>query len=331
MNFCILTAGAWGTSLALHLTSLGHSVTLVPHRLDKALTLASARENPRLPGHRLPLDLQIGLEIAPSIMEAEAVLLAAPSAYLTQQCTLLSEALDAARQLRWVITLCKGLEPETNRLPLEVVEERFEGLACGVFSGPGFADQLASGQPTAQVLALKAPEGEGRLLQGAMSGGAVRVYTASDTTGVQLGGSLKNVYATAAGLCDGLGLGDNAKAALLTRALREMVRLGVALGGEAETFYGLSGFGDLILTSGGKTSRNRAFGEAVARGEAPEARSQGSTVEGYRAVKAYAALCRERQLEAPILNELHAVFYEEKPLQEAIAALLERQLKPEAQ
>ena len=332
MNFTVLPAGAWGTAMALHLERLGHIVTLMPRTTEEAMEMASSRENKAFfPGHRIPDSLQIGMEYKPSLMEAEVCIIAAPSQFLRSICKELRPALDSARQLRLFLTLCKGLEESTGKLPVEVMAEELPGYGHGVLSGPTFASQVAEGQPSALVLAVDSASGGFEDVQDAVSGNHVRVYTSDDLIGVELGGCLKNVYAIASGICDGLGFRDNAKAALLTRSLHEMVRLGVALGGKRETFYGLSGFGDLVLTCNGEESRNRTFGELFAKGVSVEELlgERRMTVEGYRTCKTFHEICCEKDLEAPILHEIHAILYEGKSAEGALKSLMSRDLKPE--
>jgi len=332
MNICILPAGAWGTALAIHLSRAGHSVTLLPHTLDEAMDMGDHREN-RLffPGHAFPADLQIGFEPKPALMEAEACILACPSKFLRQVCRQIRPELESATSLEIFVTICKGLEEGTNELPCSIVEKELPGYARGVLSGPTFASQVAEGQPSALVLATNAEEKVGRRLQGAISSKALRVYTSDDVVGVELGGCLKNVYAIASGMCDGLGLRDNSKAALLTRALHEMVRVGTALGGRRETFYGLTGFGDLILTCNGRESRNRTFGERFAKGTSIEEliEKRQMTVEGYRTSHCFHHLCLEKGIEAPILEQIYRILFEGQTADAAIRALMSRELKAE--
>jgi glycerol-3-phosphate dehydrogenase (NAD(P)+) len=332
MNICILPAGAWGTALALHLNRLGHTVTLVPHTLEEAMEMGSQRENRRFfPGHRLPNSLQIGFEIRPALMEADICILACPSKFLRSVCRSVRAQLDQARELKGFITICKGLEEGSNQLPSQVLEQELPGFFLGVLSGPTFASQVAEGQPSALVLATNAPDATKQSLQAAFSSKTLRVYTSTDMIGVELGGCLKNVYAIASGMCDGLGLRDNSKAALLTRALHELVRVGAAMGGQAETFYGLTGFGDLILTCNGQESRNRTFGELFARGESIQSliEDKGMTVEGYRTCDCFHHLCKAKGIDAPILEQIYRILYEGQTADQALRALMSRELKAE--
>lgn len=332
MNICVLPAGAWGTAMAIHLSRLGHTVTLVPRTLEEAMSMGAARENLAFfPGHPFPADLQIGLEAYPALMEAELCILACPSKFLRSVCGELKPVLAQTPQLQMVLTLCKGLEEGSNALPGQILAETLPSLAHGVLSGPTFASQVAEGQPSALVLAADADAAVVAHVQSALSSAALRVYSTDDITGVELGGCLKNVYAIASGICDGLGLRDNSKAALLTRALHEMVRVGVALGGRVETFYGLTGIGDLMLTCNGKESRNRTFGEAFAKGVSVETliEERQMTVEGYRTARCFHEICKARGIEAPILEQIHAILFEGRTAGEAMRALMARDLKAE--
>ncbi|HVU36889.1 MAG TPA: NAD(P)H-dependent glycerol-3-phosphate dehydrogenase [Opitutales bacterium] len=332
MNVTILGAGAWGTALALHCHRAGHVVTLAPRRLEHALELSAARENREyLPGFKLPGDLQIGLEVRPSLMEAEIVLLACPMRGLRTLAESVRGQMDAAWARPLFITLCKGLEMDTFKLPCAVVGDVLPGAETAVLSGPSHAAEVAAGQPTAVVLATQAGEARARQVQAALSGPTLRVYRSRDVVGVEAAAALKNVYAIGAGLCDGLKLGDNAKAAYLTRALHEMAALGVRLGGQTATFYGLGGFGDFVATCNGRWSRNRTFGEDIARGNPPEKllSHRHTVVEGYGATAAFAALCQREKIEAPILSEIHALLYAGRDPRDAIQRLMGRQLKEE--
>jgi glycerol-3-phosphate dehydrogenase (NAD(P)+) len=332
MNVTILGAGAWGTALALHCGRAGHVVTLVPRRLEQALQLAADRENREyLPGFKLPASLQIGLELRPALMEAEMVLLACPMRGLRDLSVAVKRELDESIAPPMLVSLCKGLEVETLRLSHAVLAETLPGALTAALSGPSYAGEVAGGQPTAVVLATHADELQARRVQQALSGPTLRVYRSRDVAGVELAGALKNIYAIGAGLCDGLKLGDNAKAAYLTRALHEMTQLGARLGGQTATFYGLGGFGDLVATCNGRWSRNRSFGEEIALGHTPEEllRGRHTVVEGYAATAAFYELCRREKIEGPILTEVHALLYAGRHPRETIQRLMGRELKEE--
>lgn len=332
MNISILGAGGWGTAIALHLYRCGHTVTLVPRRCEMALSLASSRENTiYLPGHTLPQSIQIAAEKGPALMEAEVVCLACPSKGLRELCQELKGELQSARQLRLFVVLCKGLELESFMTPSEIVQEFFPEIPCGVLSGPTYAGDIAAGLPAAITLALEEGVPEAARYQASFSSDTMRVYRSLDMRGTELGGTLKNIYAIAAGLCDGLALGDNAKAALLTRSMHEMIELGVSLGGQKATFRGLSGFGDLIATCTGSWSRNRSFGECLGKGETPEIllKKQSTVVEGYRATRCLYDMCTQKGLKPPILGEVYAILFDQKSPEDALQALMSRKLKEE--
>ena len=211
-------------------------------------------------------------------------------------------------------------------------DEWGDDIGSGYLTGPSHAHDVAEGKPAAMVLAMDCEEGELVELQRNLNSSTMRIYRSEDRIGVGLGSCLKNVYAIATGLSDGLGLGDNARAALLTRSMNEMMALGVALGGESETFFGLSGFGDLIATCMGEWSRNRTFGLALSKGAKPDevVRSQKTVVEGYSATACFFDKCRDSGVEMPILTEIHAILHEGKAPERAIADLMGRDLKAES-
>lgn len=341
MNFAVIGAGAWGTAFAIHLARLNHTVTLVPRRFEQALALASARENAEyLPGISLPASLQIGHELKPVLMEAEVLVVACPSQALRQTCENIRANLELATQARLAVSLAKGLELSTHKRPCEVINEVLPGLIATSLTGPTNAAEVARGKPAAMVLAAAVPSDVGsseditpylKTVQAGLSGLTLRVYLGNDVAGAEFGGCLKNIYAIAAGCCDGLKLGDNAKAALLTRALTEMVRVGVALGAQRETFYGLGGFGDLVATCTGDWSRNRTFGQRLGEGKraADLIAASKSVVEGYRTTKSFYELCQDRGIDAPILTEMHRILYEGSPVSDSLMTLMSRELKRE--
>ncbi|PTY08644.1 glycerol-3-phosphate dehydrogenase [Opitutaceae bacterium EW11] len=332
MNFAVLGAGAWGTAFAIHLSRLNHTVTLVPRRFEQALALSSARENAEyLPGIPLPPSLQIGHELTPVLMEAEVVLLACPAQALRETCERLRDSLRLATQLRLIVSLAKGLERGTHLRTSEVIASVLPNYAHGVLTGPTNAAEVGRGLPAAMVLAVSRIDAAVTDLQAAISGPTLRVYTSEDVRGAEYGSCLKNIYAIAAGCCDGLRLGDNTKAALITRALAEMVRVGQALGARTETFYGLSGAGDLMATCYGGWSRNRDFGAKVGEGrEVSELLTHRKTVvEGYKTTESFYELCHDKGIDAPILTEVHRLLFGGKKAADALSALMLRELKRE--
>lgn len=333
MNFVVVGAGAWGTAFAVHLARMGQPVTLVPRRSEQARELVERRENTDyLPGIALPPTVGVTHDLAAAVAEAEAVLLACPAQALRETSKRLRATLPRATRVCLVVSLAKGLEVGTHRRPSEIILEELRGLRACSLTGPTHALGVARGEPSAMVLAAPVADPEVRKVQAAMSGSTLRVYTSDDLPGVEFGGCLKNIYAIAAGCCDGLRLGDNTKAALLTRALAEMVRVGVALGARLETFYGLSGFGDLVATCYGSWSRNREFGHRIAEGRnvSDLFANRKTVVEGYKTTQAFASLCASRGIDAPILSEVHAILAEGKKPAAALAALMTRELKPES-
>jgi glycerol-3-phosphate dehydrogenase (NAD(P)+) len=331
MKFVVVGAGAWGTAFALHLARAGQAVTLVPRRAEQAQALDATRENTDyLPGIALPPAVHIGHDLAAALAGAQVVLLACPSQALRETGRRVRAALGTTRPLL-VVSLAKGLELGTHLRPSQVIAEVLPGLAAASLTGPTNAAEVARGLPAAMVLAAPAGTASVAEVQAALSGATLRVYTSDDLPGVEFGGSLKNIYAIAAGCCDGLKLGDNSRAALLTRALAEMVRVGVALGARPETFYGLSGFGDLVATCHGAWSRNRDFGFQIGEGRAiAELMAHRRTVvEGYKTTESFHGLCVQKQIDAPILREMHAILFEGKVPASAIKALMTRGLKRE--
>jgi glycerol-3-phosphate dehydrogenase (NAD(P)+) len=323
MNFAVIGAGAWGTAFALHLARLGRGVTLVPRREAQAAALAARRENTDyLPGIALPPALRITSDLEAAVAAADVVLLACPAQALRETCA-------RVRAANTVVSLAKGLELGTHLRPSEVIAATLPGAVVGALTGPTNALGVARGDPSAMVLATTGADAGA--LQSALSGPALRLYTSEDLAGVEFGACLKNIYAIAAGCCDGLKLGDNTKAALLTRALAEMVRVGAALGARAETFYGLGGFGDLVATCYGGWSRNREFGQRLGEGQrADELIAHRKTVvEGYKTAESFAELCTQRGIDAPILREVRAILFEDKRPAAALAALMSRELKRE--
>ncbi|MGJ3242515.1 MAG: NAD(P)H-dependent glycerol-3-phosphate dehydrogenase [Opitutales bacterium] len=334
MRFVILGAGAWGTALSLHLVARGHPVTLVPRRLAHARQLRSAMENQDyLKGFRLPDELVVEDNMRVAIHDADVLILACPSFGLRDLCRQIDTygPEDHRRAEQIVISLAKGIEAGTLDLPSRILATELHDYRKAVLSGPNFAREVAAGLPAAAVLATALRDDASRAVQEALSGPSFRVYLSGDVIGVELGGALKNVYAIAAGITCGLGLGENALASLLTRILAEMSRVVTALGGQADTVQGLSGFGDLVLTSTSRQSRNFRLGEGIARGEAVDRQLSGrkDVVEGYRTCACFHDLVRRAGVDAPVLEQVHDVVYREKDPRDGLKALMSRALKTE--
>jgi glycerol-3-phosphate dehydrogenase (NAD(P)+) len=323
-DIAVLGAGAWGTALALHAARLGHRVTLWARDPAHAAAMRDARENARrLPGQAFPENLHITTDVS-GIGGAALAVLAVPMQPLRQVMDLLPAALPP------LLLACKGLEASTGLLPLEVLEQARPGQPAGVLSGPNFAHEVAAGLPAASVIAA-ADAGLRHAAQALLSGGALRLYASEDVRGVQLGGAAKNVLAIAAGVSTGAGLGENARAALVTRGLAELSRLVVGLGGRAETAAGLSGLGDLLLTATGPGSRNTSLGIALGRGEAlADILAARSTVtEGVATAPALLARAAEAGVELPVCAAVAALVDGRLDVAGAVRALLERPLRAE--
>jgi glycerol-3-phosphate dehydrogenase (NAD(P)+) len=334
MNITVLAAGAWGTALAIAFAQR-HPVTLWTREEDVAATMASERENKRfLPGYPLPDSLAIATDLAAACAEAEVLILATPLAGLRPTLRQLREQ----GLLRPVLWVCKGLEAETALLPHQVVEQEWQALSAeeraqlpyGVLSGPSFAEEVAKGLPTAVTLAASDAEFAARMAR-ELHLPRLRVYANPDLVGVEIGGAVKNVMAIAAGIGDGLGFGHNARAALLTRGLAEIARLGVALGAQRETFLGLAGMGDLILTCTGDLSRNRRVGLALARGlTLPQILTElGHVAEGVPTAREVARLSQQLGIDMPITRAVAAILHEGVAATEMVEQLLARDPKPE--
>jgi glycerol-3-phosphate dehydrogenase (NAD(P)+) len=333
MKFCVVGAGAWGTAFAVHLARLGRPVVLVPRRPEQAAALLATRENrDYLAGVALPESLVITADLSAALGASTVVLLACPSQALRETSARVLAARGTGMPLKLVVSLSKGLEVGSHLRPAQVIAAVQPDVPAGALTGPTNAAEVARGLPAAMVLGAGS-DAQAWLadVQAALSGPTLRVYTSDDLAGVEYGGCLKNIYAIAAGCAAGLGLGDNANAALLTRALAEMVRVGAALGARPETFYGLSGFGDLVATCHGAWSRNREFGQRIGEGRsAAELIAHRKTVvEGYRTTESFHGLCVERKIDAPILREMHAILFEGKAPALALHTLMLRGLKRE--
>ena len=332
LNFTIVGAGAWGTAMAVHLARRRQHTTLVTRRPEHAEAVGAARENrDYLPGIKLPEALLVTSDLRAALLEADVALIASPSQSLRVWCDQMRTVLHDTSRLQLFLSLVKGLEIGTHLRPSEMMAQILPGLNCGTLTGPTNAAEVARGLPAAMVMAAQRADEFVPKVQTAMSGPTLRIYTSDDLAGAEYGASLKNIYAIAAGLCDGLRLGDNSKAALLTRAVTEMVRVGTALGAKPDTFYGLSGFGDLVATSHGAWSRNREFGEKIGAGKTVAELLTGrkTVVEGHRTTEALHGLCRERGIAAPILDEIYAILYQDKKPADALHALMTRELKRE--
>ena len=328
MKITVIGTGGWGTALAVLTHGNGHRVTLwgrLPEEVDPIL---ATRENQLfLPGVKVPPAILVTLDTAVALREAEMVVLAVPSHGMRPICRQLREFLPASATL---VHVAKGIENETGARMSEVIAAELPQNRVVVLSGPSHAEEVGRGIPTAVVVASTAA-GAAAVAQRAFMNERFRVYTHGDVTGVELGGALKNVIAIAAGCCDGIGFGDNTKAALCTRGLAEMARLGVAFGARPETFSGLSGVGDLIVTAFSRHSRNRSFGERLGRGEtvAQIIASTKSVAEGVKTAKSVWQLAQRLNVDLPISRQVHNIIYEDRSPKQAVRDLMTREAKPE--
>jgi len=327
LKLTIIAAGAWGTALAIAL-SPRHQVTLWTREPDVTQDMLATRENRRfLPGFPLPESLRVGIDLAAAVNDADLLIVATPLVGL--RATL--RQLRGSGHVKPLIWVCKGFEPGSGKLPHQVVvEELGEDLACGVLTGPSFAEEVAGGLPTAVTLASN--NGEfARRTAAELHGGRLRIYANDDLVGAEIGGAVKNVMAIAAGVSDGLGFGHNARAALMTRGLAEIARLGVALGGQPATFMGLAGMGDLILTCTGDLSRNRRVGLALAAGKPlPQILEElGHVAEGVSTAREVAELACKLGIDMPISLAVDAILHQGESAHDAVEKLLGRDPKVE--
>jgi glycerol-3-phosphate dehydrogenase (NAD(P)+) len=321
----VVGAGSWGTALGLVLDQNGHEITVWGHNAERLLEMRRMACNQTyLPGVSLPPQWRYDADLLSAVASSDALVMAVPSTTLRG----VAEKLAGYRGV--VISVTKGIEPGTGLTMTGILREMIPGVRAVALSGPTLAPEVAGGRPCAAVAAH---------LDAALAGAVqdwfhrptFRVYTSADPLGVELGGALKNVIAIGAGVCDGLGLGDNAKAALITRGIAEISRIGVAGRAELETFSGLSGLGDLVVTCFSKLSRNRGLGERLGRGEKLEqilAKTL-SVAEGYPTADSACQLARRLGVETPIIDQVRGMLYEGKDVRQAIQELMSRDHKPE--
>jgi glycerol-3-phosphate dehydrogenase (NAD(P)+) len=325
MKITVLGAGAWGTALARILSLRQHQVTLWDYFPETADTINRTHCNERyLPGIALPENLRGEANADKAVAGAELVVVASVSKGFRNA----TKCLASFSQV--VVSVTKGIEFETGKTMTDILADNAPKARVVAMSGPTLAAEVAKGVPTA-IVAASADEAAAQTVQSLFHSQAFRVYTSSDVHGVELGGALKNVIAIGAGVCDGLGFGDNSKAALVTRAIAEMRRLGVACGAQADTFTGLSGLGDLMVTCFSKLSRNRGFGERLGKGEKTEAivASMTAVAEGYPTARAAHELARKRNVVTPVVDEVYAMLYEGKDVRQAVQDLTARESKAE--
>lgn len=325
----VLGAGSWGTALAIQFARAGRSTLLWGRDTAHLMQLANDRCNQRyLPDAPFPAALRIETSLNDAVSAAQDILIAVPSHALR---ALLKDIapIKTSQRVAWAT---KGFELHTGKLPHQVAAEVLDAhIPMAVLSGPTFAREVGKGLPTAMTVAAT-DDSFARALAESLSGHNFRVYTSDDIVGVEVGGAVKNVLAIGAGMSDGLGYGANTRIALITRGLVEMTRLGVALGAKRETFMGLAGLGDLVLTCTDNLSRNRRFGLAMAAGQAREQAQKdiGQVVEGVQAAEAVREVATQLKVDMPICEQVYAVLYQHVAPADAVKRLMSRELKPES-
>jgi glycerol-3-phosphate dehydrogenase (NAD(P)+) len=317
----VVGAGSWGTALTIHLARTGTPVRLWAREPEIVEGVKTRRRNPLyMPDFDVPASVEATTDVAAAVDGADIIVMVVPSEFFAATLATVPVPREAV-----IVSATKGFDPVRHLRMTELVRERFPHARVAALSGPTFAREVALGSPTAAVIAA-ADDGVASMLQGRLGARAFRLYANRDVIGVEAGGALKNVVALATGLSDGLGLGENARAALITRGLAEMTRLAVALGGEPATLAGLAGMGDLVLTATGTLSRNRSLGMALARGDSLSGASAKTTMvaEGVPTVRSALAVATRHGVSLPICAEVAAVLFDGKPAAAALASLLGR-------
>ncbi|MBE6780321.1 MAG: NAD(P)-dependent glycerol-3-phosphate dehydrogenase [Ruminococcaceae bacterium] len=321
----ILGSGGWGMALAISAYNCRNDVTLwSPFKEEVDLLLEKRTNEKLLRGVVLPLGIKITNDL--SVVEGDTLtIIATPSTAVRS----IARQLSSYKNIGMVVNVSKGFERGSLKFLTEVISEELPNVKVVALSGPSHAEEVARGIPTS-IVATSTSLAAAQAVQNIMSGECLRVYTATDIIGVELGGALKNVIAIAAGCCDGLGLGDNTKAALITRGLSEMTRLGVCMGAKEFTFSGLTGIGDLVVTCTSRHSRNNRFGYMVGSGaDIATALKEVGTVEGYYAAEMAYQLAEKYGLELPIINECYQLLYNGKPVNDVVKSLMNRPQKSE--
>ncbi len=324
----VLGAGTWGTALAILLSNNSHEVTIWTIIEKEAQMLSEHRgEIKNLPGAQLPENVKVTMNLEEACNDKDLLVMAVASPYIRSTSKLASPFVKEGQK---IVNVSKGIEDVTLRTLSEVISEEIPQADVAVLSGPSHAEEVSRGVPTTIVVGAKTKE-TARFIQDTFMTDVFRVYTSPDITGIELGGSLKNVIALAAGIVDGLGLGDNTKAALMTRGMAEISRLGIKMGGKMETFSGLSGFGDLFVTCNSKHSRNWNAGYLMGQGKTMEEAKQqvGQVVEGINSAKAALHLAEQNDVEMPIVEQINLVLFEEKSANDALYDLLGRDKRKE--
>ncbi len=325
----VIGAGSWGTALASVLCKNGHNTTLWSHRQSQVDQLNETRENDKLPGFILPEELVFTASLEDAVKDKDLIILAVPSTATRETAHKMQGLLPEGQR---IVTVAKGIEEATLYTQCEIISEELPEATVGVLSGPSHAEEVVEGLPTLVVAGAK-DRMLALLTQEVFMNENFRVYVSPDVKGIELGGSLKNVIALAAGMCDGLGFGDNAKAALITRGVKEITSLAVAMGGMFETVNGLTGIGDLIVTCSSRHSRNRKAGVLIGQGMDVDAamKEVRMVVEGVYSAKAALALGRKYDVELPIIEQVNAVLFDGASAKDAVETLMTRNKKAESE
>lgn len=329
MRISVLGAGSWGTALAVLLCNNGHEVTLWSIDQREVAMIDEKREQvEKLPGVQIPDRIAVSNDLESSMAGRELLVLAVPSIYVRSTARMMQ---PYAEEGQMIVNVAKGIEEETLKNMTDVIEDEIPNARVAVLSGPSHAEEVGRGIPTTVVVGAKDKE-TAECVQDAFMNAMFRVYTSPDMVGIELGAALKNVIALAAGIVDGLGYGDNTKAALITRGIAEITRLGMAMGGRAETFGGLSGIGDLIVTCTSTHSRNHNAGYLIGQGRSyQEAMNEVKmVVEGVYSAKAALKLAQKYGVEVPITEQVNRVLFDGVPAGEAVLSLLVRDKKSES-
>ena len=328
-NISIIGAGSWGMALAVLLHGNGHKMSVWSALPAEAEELSRTREQQdKLPGVRLPEDIQVTGDLKEAVCGKEVLVLAVPSIYIRSTANKMK---DFVTKGQIAVCVAKGIEENSLEILTDVIQEELPDVIVTALSGPSHAEEVGRGIPTTCVVGAQSrPIAE--FVQNLFMSPTFRVYTSPDMLGIELGGALKNVVALAAGLADGLGYGDNRKAALITRGIAEISRLGVAMGGRLETFYGLSGIGDLIVTCASMHSRNRKAGILMGQGHSMEEAMEQvhMVVEGVYSAKAALSLAKKYEVEMPIIEQVNQILFSQKSPGEAVKDLMLRDKKIEA-
>ena len=324
----VVGAGSWGTALALVLEKNGHQVTLWSSREAKAKELGELRENKdKLPGVKIPEAIEITADMETAVKDKELIVLGVPSLYIRSTSAKMAPFVTEGQI---IVNVSKGIEESTLYTMTDIIAEEIPNADVAVLSGPSHAEEVSRSIPTTVVAGAKNRK-TAETIQSIFMNESFRVYTSPDMLGIEVGGALKNVIALAAGVCDGLGFGDNTKAALITRGIVEMSRLGVAMGGYQETFGGLAGMGDLIVTCASKHSRNRKAGYLIGQGYSMQDAMDEvkMVVEGVHSAKAALKLADKYYVRMPIIEQVNAVLFDGKAVTEAVRDLMIRDGKTE--